>query len=90
MKITLALTVTFSMFSLAALSGCATDVDADPGSDEPVVANVDDESTSLSPQKDSVPAPTGCTTTRSCDKDYCCTTETCQYSTFITCGSART
>lgn len=83
--------LSFSILSLAALSGCATDVDSDAPADEPVVAKVDDDSTSLAPQQDTAPAPTsGCTTTKSCDKNYCCTTETCRFSTFITCVPNRT
>jgi hypothetical protein len=87
MKTTLASILSFSLLSLAALSGCATDVDADPDpvADEPVVAKVDDDSTSLAPQQDNGGTTSGCTTTSECDKNYCCTTETCRFSTFIKC-----
>ena len=88
MNIKLALTLSFSILSLAALSGCATDVDSDPTADDPVVANVDDDSTSLSPQQDNTTT-SSCTTTKSCDANYCCTTETCRFTTTITCVPNR-
>lgn len=70
---------------IAVLGGCATnadDVDTEEGSEE-VAAPVD--VSHLVPQQTNTGGTSSCTTTRSCDASYCCTTETCQYSTYVLC-----
>lgn len=75
-----------SMLALANLAGCATDVENEAeGSDDPVVAKPQDESTNLAPDQTSTGLTGPCTTSTTCDANYCCTTEDCKFTTTITC-----
>lgn len=70
--------------SVAVLGGCATnaeDADSEEGAEQ-VDAPVD---VSHLVPKQANTGGSSCTTSTSCDRNYCCTTETCQFSTFITC-----
>ena len=84
-KLTLTASITLV---LAALTGCATDIQPTE-EQEPVVASPTPEGSSVVPQLDKNGNNPGCTTTRECDKDYCCTTEKCEFTTFILCVPAK-
>lgn len=70
--------------SIAILGGCATDAD-DTDSEETAEEVAAPDMSHLVPQQKNTGGTSGCTTSTSCDANYCCTTEECQFSTYILC-----
>lgn len=81
-----------SSFALTAVAlfvaGCATDIEpgepTETSAEGETVVAPDEESYSADPQQAA-----GCTTSTSCDRNYCCTTTVCRFSTFVECVPAR-
>jgi len=87
MKVEIAASAALTAVALL-LGGCATDVEPD---DAPADSTEAEDAPVVAPDEESYSADTQaskCTTSKSCDKDYCCTTTTCRFSVLVECVPA--